>query len=183
MTNDASECHDGRPYSTQLKLTGCDQEGEFTCDDGHCIRMEERCDQLPDCRDKSDERGCQLLVLEEGYNRRVPPITRASPRVPVNVSLLLMKVVEIEEVDHSIQFQFQITLEWKEARATYKNLKSDRSLNTLTDSDISRLWLPLVIYDNTDQKMSTRLGAVWEWSTTVTATREGKFTRKGLYKR
>lgn len=30
----------------QLKLTGCNQDGEFTCDDGQCIKMEERCDQV-----------------------------------------------------------------------------------------------------------------------------------------
>ena len=28
-----------------------------------------------------------------------------------------------------------------------------------------------VIYDNTDQKDTTRLGEVWEWSTKVTVTR------------
>ena len=49
-----------------------------------------------------------------------------------------MKVVEIEEVDHSIHLQFQIILEWKEMRATYLNLKSDTSLNTLPDDDIAR---------------------------------------------
>ena len=30
-----------------------------------------RCNQLANCRDKSDERGCQLLVLEQGYNLKV----------------------------------------------------------------------------------------------------------------
>ena len=57
-----------------LKLTGC-WYGQFTCDDGQCVTMEKRCDQVPDCRDESDERGCKLVVLKEGYNRRVPPIT------------------------------------------------------------------------------------------------------------
>ena len=30
-----------------------------------------RCNQLANCRDKSDERSCQLLVLEQGYNLKV----------------------------------------------------------------------------------------------------------------
>ena len=35
-------------------------------------------------------------------------------------------------------------------------------LNALTQKDIEELWLPEVIYDNTD---TTRLGVTWEWST------------------
>ena len=39
-------------------------------------------------------------------------------------------------------------------------------------SDLNSIWLPLVVYDNTDQKEVTRLGTSWEWSTTVAVTRE-----------
>ena len=46
VTGDDVNCHKGEPYSTFLKFTGC-LEGEFTCDDGACISMEQRCDQLP----------------------------------------------------------------------------------------------------------------------------------------
>ena len=91
-----------------------------------------------------------------------------------------MKVVEIEEVDHSIHLQFQISLSWKENRVKYHNLKKQTSLNALTDKDIEAIWLPLILYDNTDQKEVTRLGEKWEWTTDVTVTREGNFTRSGV---
>ena len=42
------------------------------------------------------------------------------------------------------------------------------------------LWLPLVIYDNTDQKESTRLGWINEWVTSVSVIKEGDFTRSRL---
>ena len=183
ISNDVYDCGESRTYTSQLKLSGCDKDGEFTCDDGQCVRMEQRCDQLPDCRDKSDERGCQLLVLEEGYNIKVPPITAASSTnntivpVHVNISIILMKIVAIAETEHSIRFQFEIILEWKDNRATFHNLKYDTSLNAPTDDDIHHLWLPLVIFDNTDQKETTRLGERWEWSTSVMVHREGNFTR------
>ena len=83
-----------------------------------------------------------------------------------------MKIVEIEETDHSIHLQFQISLEWNEPRATYQNLKWDTTLNVLSASDIESIWLPMVVYDNTDQKEVTRLGVDWEWITTVAVTRE-----------
>ena len=57
ISNDVYECGKGKSYTTMLKLTGCKEEGEFTCNDGQCIKMEERCNQVPDCRDKSDEVG------------------------------------------------------------------------------------------------------------------------------
>ena len=62
----------------------------------------------------------------------------------------------------------------------YQNLKMETSLNALTDEDIKTIWLPLVVYDNTDQKEATRLGMEWEWATRVTVTREGDFTRSGI---
>jgi hypothetical protein len=179
-------------YTTQLKLTGCSQTGEFTCDDGQCVAMEQRCDQLPDCRDQSDERSCRLLVLGSSYNPRIPPVTTVSATdrtivpAPVTVSLLLLKVVSMEETAHAIQLQFQVSLQWRENRATYYNLKRRTALNALTEDEIKQLWLPLVIYDNTDQKESTRLGMDWEWSTSVAVTREGRrgggedFTRSGV---
>ena len=183
VSNDG--CNKGQPYDAVLKLTGCKEE-EFTCNDGQCVRMGRRCNQIPDCRDESDEKGCQLLILKDGYNKNIPPIKISSVggSVPANVSIsiVLMKVVDIDEVDNSVHLQFQISLKWRENRAKYQNLKRKTSLNALTQVDIERLWLPLVIYYNTDQKESTRLGWVDEWVTRVTVTREGNFTRTGLDK-
>ena len=140
---------------------------------------------MPDCKDTSDEMGCRILKLKEGYNKRVPPIgttgrdVKTLKPVPVNISLTLYKVVAIEEEDHSIELQFQIHLEWKEIRAIYHNLKLDTYLNALSLDEINTLWLPLVIYTNTDQQQTTRLGMGWEWSTKVNVNREGNFTRSG----
>ena len=67
-----------------------------------------------------------------------------------------MKVVEIEERDHSIYLQFQINLQWRENRVKYQNLKDKVSLNALTEDDIGKLWLPRIVYANTDQKEMTR---------------------------
>ena len=183
VSNDVFECSNGQKYSTVLKLTGCKYD-DFTCNNGQCIRMGQRCNQIPDCSDDSDEKNCQLLTLKDGYNKNIPPIKRSTfgGSLPANVSIsiILMKVVEIDESDHSIHLQFQISLQWRENRARFNNLKIKTSLNALSDDDIQKLWLPLVIYDNTDQKVSTRLGWVNEWITRVTVTREGNGTRAGL---
>ena len=183
VTGDVFACNEGQPYTTPLKMSGCNQNGEFTCNDGQCVTMEQRCDQLPDCRDESDEQGCQLVLLKDGYNKNVPPITSVSDTdrslVPtkVHISISLLKIVSMEEVQHKIDFKFGIILEWKENRATYLNLKNETSLNALTDADVRSLWLPYVIYANTDMQEAVQLEDGLD--TTIVVTREGSFTRSG----
>ena len=123
-------------------------------------------------------------MLESNYNKNIPPIGRSAEggSVPadVGVSLTLMKVVEIEERDHSVHLQFEINLQWRENRVKYQNLKEETSLNALNMEDIRNIWLPRIIYANTDQKESTRVGMDWEWATGVSVQREGEFTRSGM---
>ena len=132
----------------------------------------------PNCRDASDEVGCEMIALKKNYNKGIPPIESSrGVAVPVKVSIAinLMKVVEIEETDHSIQLQFGIRLMWKENRVRYRNLKKETSLNDLSGGDFKAHWFPLIVYDNTDQKETTRLGMDWEWNTMVKVTRGGHY--------
>ena len=100
--------------------------------------------------------------------------------VDVNTSIDIFKLVDINEEDYSIEIQLQISMVWRENRVTYQNLKANDSLNALTQEDIQRLWLPKVIYENTDQKDTTRLGSNWEWETNVEVKRQGNFTVSGF---
>ena len=135
---------------------------------------------------KTPVENCQLLVKGKGYNKEVPPFTirtTDSSIVPVqlNISIDLLKIGNMEETYHKIDFKFKISMEWKENnRVVFHNLKQDTTLNALSKTDIASLWLPLVTYDNTDQNEVTRLGAMWEWNTQVSVIMEGDFTRSGL---
>ena len=143
---------------------------------------------MPDCRDKSDEKGCQLIEFENNYNKNIPPIgisdAGGSAPAKVDISIILMKVVEIEETDHSIHLQFQISLNWTENRVEYQNLKEKTALNSLPEYDIKSIWLPYVVYENTDQKEATRLGVEWEWPTfvAVTKNKSAGFSRSDIDK-
>ena len=206
QSQDENNAVDGE-YKTELKLTGCKpgfvfepkrytidwfwttfqlEDGEFTCDDGQCVSMEKRCNKLHDCDDRSDEKGCNLLTLSDGYDKNVPPFIRKcfvdntiSP-VTVNVTITLLKMMGIDEDKNTIDLQFEIVLEWRDFRLSFNNLKNETYLNALTEEDKKNIWLPIVVFDNTDQKETTRLGTDWEWTTSVTVTREGNFTRQVL---
>ena len=86
-------CNGGKPYVTELKMSGC-RKGNFTCNDGQCVSMDQRCNQLANCRDKSDEENCKILVLEKSYNKNIPPTECDIPvpgiPVPANSSIFLM---------------------------------------------------------------------------------------------
>ena len=103
--------------------------------------MEERCNQIMDCKDKSDENKCKLIVFEENYNKNVPPFTISKEDlslVParVTVSTQLENVLAISEFSHTIDLKIGITLKWYENRVLYHNLKTQEALNVLTDLEV-----------------------------------------------
>ena len=101
--------------------------------------MEERCDQIMDCVDESDEDNCRLIAFKDNYNKKVPPFTidaGTKVLVPVNVSTSLMNVLAISEFSHTIDLKLGITLEWYENRVLYHNLKTKKALNVLSDSEV-----------------------------------------------
>ncbi|XP_023330899.1 uncharacterized protein LOC111703243 [Eurytemora carolleeae] len=55
-----------------IKFTTCSQN-QFTCDDGQCIDMDERCDQTTNCLDESDENTCRMIYQKENYKRTIVP--------------------------------------------------------------------------------------------------------------
>ena len=198
-------------YVADLKLTLCSEE-EFTCRDGDCVKMDQRCDQIPNCKDSSDEIECQTVILDHGYRKDIPPIhpilNLRNPRdsvfpslgktsttsttskmleaflpldLEIEISNIKVVSMEMDEAQHYITFQFKISLTWRDQRVNFHNLKHDESLNALSSEEIEQIWLPLLIYDNTDDKDTTRLGLHWEeWSTLIEVQREGNFTRGGF---
>ena len=89
--------------------------------------------------------------MKEGYNKNVPPVSVQNGKkrmVNVSVTIDILRLVDIDEEDYSVEIQFSIALKWMENRATYLNLKKDKSLNALTLDEIQSLWLPEVIYEN-----------------------------------
>ena len=89
----------GDQITLEMKLTGCQQKGEFTCNDGQCIRMEERCNQLPNCRDKSNRNArffFSKMASTKGF-LQFHITGNEKTKTKVDVSINLLKVVSVEE--------------------------------------------------------------------------------------
>ena len=109
--------------------------------------MAERCNQLVQCRDKSDEDDCKLLLLKKSYNKRVPPTLTSGQNVTpasVKISITLMQIIAIKEVDHKLVLKFGIQLNWFENRAKFHNLKEKTPLNALSDIEVRSQNVPII---------------------------------------
>lgn len=59
MCNHVPDCPDNEDEELpDCPLDNCQLNNEFTCGDGHCIPLENRCDGIYDCTDNTDELFC-----------------------------------------------------------------------------------------------------------------------------
>ena len=95
----------------------------------------------------------------------------------VDVSTSIRNVIDISEVNHIIELKFDILMEWYEYRVDYQNLKTVKALNTLTDEELRSLWIPYIIFQNTDDDEAVELDGV---RSRVFIIRESDFQRSGM---
>ena len=104
--------------------------------------------------------------------------------VNINVSMSIIDIIKIEEVDHVYTLKFRLVLEWSviscsntaltkssndaerlteqeigryDYRIKYFNLKKTRSQNALALEDVHRLWIPFLVFDNTEKNEATKV--------------------------
>ncbi|XP_064086227.1 uncharacterized protein LOC135201288 [Macrobrachium nipponense] len=147
--------NDSRFYShssqLMLTLTKCSLD-EFTCNDGDCIPMEQRCDFRPDCADEGeDETTCNILDIAADYETGSPP-----PQRPFNItaSVSIKKVSSIDIMTETLQVSMRFSIKWCDSRLTFKNLLHSDRVNYL-GQHLSTLWLPQLVVLNEETLAGT----------------------------
>lgn len=177
LANSSDVCvgeQEGR--EVRVKMTAC-LDGQYTCDSGRCVSMDQRCDQSIDCQDGSDEFGCQKIAMNGNYNKRIPPFrvdAQSSKVIPtlVSVSFVILHVQDILEVKQVYSLKFRFVMEWYDHRLKFNNLKHRRFSNALTYDEIKSLWIPHLLFSNTQNNDATKATK----ETVLTINREGNFT-------
>ncbi|KAG7175156.1 Glycine receptor subunit beta-like 2 [Homarus americanus] len=93
-----SMCGEDVKKTRTFLLTPC-SAGQFSCDDASCIPLFQRCDLKFDCRDKSDESGCQLVWFPPIYRPDLPPVINSNTNSSEPLPVTLGVIIESADVD------------------------------------------------------------------------------------
>lgn len=152
ITND-NYCQKGST-DIKLSLTSCSIE-EFTCNDGLCTTLDHRCDGHADCKDLSDEKGCSIVIFDDGYKKWITPKDGKHKKHPIYGSVSVYDLSSFDPVAGTFEAQFTVKLKWLDERLRYKNLFPPPRHNKLQPKEVEKLWFPYFIFDNTKKKIES----------------------------
>ena len=119
--------------------------------------MSKRCNKIIDClNDSSDEDNCEMIEFDQTYKQEFAPIRTDTNekimKVKITVSVNLLRILKVAEVDSNFSCQLKLQLTWFDQRLMYNNLKSDQNYNTLSKAEMNQIWTPNLIFENTEKR-------------------------------
>ncbi|XP_064118066.1 glycine receptor subunit alpha-2-like isoform X1 [Macrobrachium nipponense] len=147
-TIEGDRCQNGE---VTLLLTLCD-ESQYTCDDGSCVPYEQRCDHKTQCKDFSDEKGCSVIVLPQGYSMEIPPPVSSDDPLELSFCQEIISVREVDIAEFRVQIDVRQKVKWRDTRLTFRNLRPGNFSNRVKLSE--GLWLPEFYIESGDQSLA-----------------------------
>ena len=108
---------------TTLTLSQCNIETEFTCDSGHCIAIEKRCNGNSECADTSDEEQCNMVHVPDSYQRNnAPPGIDENRGLELYLKVDVMNIDSINTLDMTVTITANVVVKWYDKRLKFFNL-------------------------------------------------------------
>jgi hypothetical protein len=121
--------------------------------------MHQRCNGNLDCEDKSDEVNCNSIAFDAAYLKDVPApplkkqqLEHRDKKLQLNISITIESLLELNEVDSTLKIHMHLNVIWIDPRLDYIDLKANSWLNTITMEQKDQLWMPSLIFFNTEDK-------------------------------
>jgi hypothetical protein len=110
-------------------------KNEYGCNDGGCIPIEKRCDEMSNCDDSSDENNCKTIRFDEDrYRKEKPPVQCSGKQTPVSKSLTsilvdisILSLGSFEELGMTFKSRVVVVLMWFDNRLEFVNLKAAKA--------------------------------------------------------
>ena len=166
-----------------------------------------RCNSDPGCYDLSDEFDCKIINPGKSYQSFIapPPLSNTGmKKIQIDVSADIVAILDMDEISSIFQVQFFLYLSWHDPRSysfficfsqlfcvlrlTFFNLKSDIGLNALSPKEKQQIWVPKLIFSNTENKLEYKpfefydsfncfyFSTLVDEDAIVTVTRKGNYT-------
>lgn len=131
---------------------------EFTCSNGYCLNLEERCDGKVDCQDASDEKDCKAFITFPGYNQfLVPPAVGNDSSLTMKVSVNIDDIITIDENNGDFKTKITFVRKWVNTQLTYQNLKRNMENNKISKEDREKMWIPWTNFKNVKRSKDIEL--------------------------
>ena len=102
---DRALCEKESMETAKLTLSAC-YPGMYTCDSGHCVPIDQRCDIDFDCEDKSDELLCSTIAAGGDYAKELLPVQASRDPVPVYINISIFAFPKIDTIGKLISGHF-----------------------------------------------------------------------------
>ena len=127
----------------EMTLSSCNFPTTFTCDSGHCIDINKRCNEQKDCLDDSDEKDCSIVDIPLSYNQaNKPKSANIDTPLQVNIQTIIDNIDSIDTVNMIVTITMEIRLAWKDQRLIFSNPELNKS-NVIPSKTSQNLWSPL----------------------------------------
>ena len=101
------------------------------------------------------------IYLRELYNKEFVPIKLnrdlSIRKVETTIGVLIKDVININENEGSIGFRFKLSMEWRDSRVEFLNLRENSKRNLLSKTEKHSLWTPSLVFYNTLNEEETLL--------------------------